>query len=301
MFSGTRHSVFLFVAASLLMGVMPVCLLSQETDEEQEEEGIRDNSFLIEEAYNQEPGVVQTILNAIPSWDHDGGIRHTAFDFVFTQEWPVFSQRHQFSYSLPMLYSAERAEDNSLVQAQGFGDLFLNYRYQLSNGEGPWPAMAPRFSTILRTGEGVGGCKCDKVGYQLNLPVSKEFEHWAVHGNAGWTSIRGLQCAIPELPPVCRAINGYNLGGSVIRFVRPNFHLMLESVAFWNAEVTPQLEEENAFEWILSPGFRWAPYTQGSTQWVVGMGVPVGLTRDAPDVGLFLYMSMEQRFWKERK
>src|SRR5207249_2279859 len=56
--------------------------------------GIQDNSFFIEEAYNQQPGVVQHIFN-VPI-DFTNGSREIAPSF--TQEWPVFSQTHQFSY-----------------------------------------------------------------------------------------------------------------------------------------------------------------------------------------------------------
>jgi hypothetical protein len=281
----------------LLWGYTSV--MSQETEDEAEV-GIADNSFLIEEAYNQEPGVVQTIFNAIPTWDRQYGVRQSRFDFVFTQEWPVFSQRHQFSYTLPMLYSAERPQDGPLEETQGFGDLFLNYRYQLFDGKGDLPAVAPRFSVILRTGEAESGCKCSKPGYQFNLPISKQFERWAFHANVGWTTIPGLHRPHPELPPECRTDDGFNLGGSAIYFLRPNFHLMLEALALWGEEATPLGEQDRPFELLLNPGFRWAPYTEGSTQWVVGVGVPVGLTDDAPDVSLFLYMSLEQRFCKER-
>ncbi len=36
-------------------------------------EGIEDNSFLVEEAYNQEAGVVQHIFNLTGSWDKQSG------------------------------------------------------------------------------------------------------------------------------------------------------------------------------------------------------------------------------------
>jgi hypothetical protein len=56
--------------------------------------GIQDNSLLIEEAYNQEAGVVQHIATLHRP---DGRQWH----FNFTQEWPLASQQHQFSYSVP--------------------------------------------------------------------------------------------------------------------------------------------------------------------------------------------------------
>ena len=65
--------------------------------------GIQDNSFFIEEAYNQEPGVVQHIFNL--AIDFTNGSREIAPSF--TQEWPVFSQTHQFSYTIPYLFTED--------------------------------------------------------------------------------------------------------------------------------------------------------------------------------------------------
>src|SRR5262245_5706009 len=79
--------------------------------------GIQDNSFFVEEAYNQEPGVVQHILN-VPI-DFTNGSREIAPSF--TQEWPVFSQTHQFSYTIPYIFT----EDDN-----GMEDMRLNYRLQ---------------------------------------------------------------------------------------------------------------------------------------------------------------------------
>ncbi|NUQ62496.1 MAG: transporter [Pirellulales bacterium] len=266
-----------------------------------EEAGIRDNSFLLEEAFNQEQGVVQHIFNWVPSWERDG-VRGNAFDFVFTQEWPVFSQRHQFSYTLPMLYQFEQAPGEPSFEGQGFGDMLLNYRFQALDGKvGGWWA-APRFSVILPTGDEQDGLGNGEVGYQVNLPLSKEFERWAVHLNAGLTIIPGVGAGIdPGLSPlVARDLNGYNLGGSAIYFLRPNFHLMLENVAIWDEELEPDATEVQTFEYLLSPGFRWAPFTEGDTQWVIGAAVPIGLSEDAPDLSAFLYMSFEHRVRAKR-
>jgi len=82
---------------------------------------IEDNSFLIEEAYNQEAGVVQHIFNAVYTNDS----RHRGWSFSFTQEWPIFSQDHQFSYTIPSYRIVEGAD-----RVYGVGDILLNYRYQ---------------------------------------------------------------------------------------------------------------------------------------------------------------------------
>ena len=59
------------------------------------EHPIQDNSFLAEEAYNQEPGVVQHIQSFTRLWNSK------TWAYSFTQEWPVPNHwRHQLSYTL---------------------------------------------------------------------------------------------------------------------------------------------------------------------------------------------------------
>jgi hypothetical protein len=126
---------------------------------------IEDNSFLIEEAYNQEPGVVQHIFNA--AYNNDS--RRRGWDFSFTQEWPVFSQDHQFSYTIPSRHLKDGAD-----RIYGIGDILLNYRYQALEEGDLLPAFAPRFSLILPTGNRDRGTGDGVVGYQWNLPFSKK-------------------------------------------------------------------------------------------------------------------------------
>jgi len=46
---------------------------SQEAADEEDEIIFQGNSFLIEEAYNQEPGVVQHVFNFVRGWDEGRG------------------------------------------------------------------------------------------------------------------------------------------------------------------------------------------------------------------------------------
>ncbi|HKD12358.1 MAG TPA: transporter, partial [Thermoanaerobaculia bacterium] len=86
---------------------------------------IQDNSFLVEEAYNQEAGVVQHINE----FTRDS--RTGEWVATFTQEYPVGGLRNQLSYTI--LY--HRVNDPAGT-AIGLGDLAFNYRYQLvGNGE----------------------------------------------------------------------------------------------------------------------------------------------------------------------
>ncbi|HWA15017.1 MAG TPA: transporter, partial [Gemmatimonadales bacterium] len=138
------------------------------------EPAVADNSFLIEEAYNQEPGVVQHI-NAMAA---SGPDRKDLF-YTFTQEWPFLSQKHQLSYTVPVT----RLDG----QSAGIGDLLLNYRLQLGAGEARW-AFSPRLSAVLPTGKVDRGLGDGTLGVQANLPFSYQVTSDVVtHWNAGLT------------------------------------------------------------------------------------------------------------------
>lgn len=280
--------------ALLVFAVMPAAVYPQEGSEEV---GIQDNSFLIEEAYNQEKGVIQHIFNWVPSWDVDHGVRHRESNFLFTQEWPIFSQTHQFSYSIPISRFTDQAAGGPIVAAEGIGDIMLNYRYQVLGGKGHELSFAPRFSLILPSGDENQGLGQGQLGYQVNLPLSKEFDHWCFHFNAGTTVTPGVTAGVaPQWVVPGQSLSGYNLGGSAIYRLRSTFHLMLETLAVWDEELTADGNKDRSLQVQLSPGFRWAPYTKGDVQWVLGVAAPIGLTRDAPDISLFFYFSFEHPF-----
>ena len=279
------------------MSIVPTYLYAQNENEIT----IADNSFLVEEAYNQEPGVCQHIFNWVPSWEH-GLNANRNFTFLFTQEWPIFSQRHQLSYSIPLIRYDNVPPNTDTSEAGGLGDIMLNYRYQLLNDqEDDIVACAPRFSFIFPSGDPDNGLGNGKLGYQVNIPVSKTFERGAFHFNGGLTQVPGVTAGVdPDFPFEGRNLDGYNFAASAIYFLRPNFHLMLEQSNVWTSELTSQGDKDNQFICVVNPGFRWAPYTKGDTQWVLGLALPVGVTEDAPDVSVFFYMSFEHRFLKKK-
>jgi hypothetical protein len=265
-------------------------------DEEEEQENIKDNSFLIEEAYNQEPGVVQHIFNWVRGWSWESGHSRT-FDFVFTQEWPIGSQTHQFSYTIPVSKIFDHPDGEPSTEAEDIGDVLLNYRLQLWTETPCRPAFAPRFSLILPTGDEQEGIGTGELGYQVNLPLSKEIECWQFHFNAGLTVIPDVDAGVsPAIDFSGRTLNGYHVGGSAIWLARKDLNFMFEALAVWDEELTDNGSEDHTFEMLLNPGVRWAPYTSGSTQWVLGLGLPIGVSQDAPDISLFFYMSIEHPF-----
>jgi len=215
-------------------------------------QAIADNSFLIEEAYNQEPGVVQHIS----AWQRS--LRTAAWAYTFTQEWPVGSQAHQLSYTIPV----QRTESPSNT---GLGDAALNYRYQLRADARV--AIAPRLSLLVPTGSSARGLGSGHVGAQLNVPLSVTLAPALVtHWNAGVTRVAQA--------------TSYNLGASAIWLARPTFNVMVEVI--W-------VEQGGAHDVVVNPGIRWAHNFTNGLQIVPGVAFPDGKSA-------FLYLSFEHRF-----
>jgi Putative MetA-pathway of phenol degradation len=244
-------------------------------DDPRPAKGIQDNSFLIEEAYNQEAGVVQHISN-LRRQDRD-------WFFSFTQEWPVGSQLHQFSYTIP--YSWLRTESG---RVHGIGDVMLNYRYQAVFETAATPAIAPRVSLILPTGDESKGTGTGAWGGQFNLPVSKIVsDRVTLHANAGMTTFFDVHGHNPT---------SFNLGASAIYAVTRDFNLMLEAVGEWTEEVNAEREIERERRFTISPGLRKA-FNFDEAQLVAGIAAPIGFVKDAPtDYGIFFYLSFEHKF-----
>jgi len=254
-------------------------------------EGIMDNSFLVEEAYNQEAGVVQHIFNGVHGVDKLFGPEKRSLDLSFTQEWPVFSQTHQFSYTVPYGFVWDGGQE-----ARGVGDVLLNYRYQAYLDEQTLTGFSPRFSLVLPTGEDGNGFGNGTLGYQWNLPFSTTVnDRWFVHVNAGLTFF-------PDAgEPRARDLLSYNLGGSAIYCVNSRFNLMLEWIGNWSETVGSNGGAERQFASVISPGVRYAFNFKSGSQLVVGLGVPVGLTRTTPEIAALLYISFEHNFFGQRQ
>jgi hypothetical protein len=235
---------------------------------------IRDNSFLVEEAYNQERGVVQHIS----TWTRfdDGG----EWLYSFTQEWPVASLRHQASFTLPVRGLAGSGG------AHGLGDVALSCRYQ-------WVAarrlaFAPRVSALLPTGDADRGLETGAAGAQINLPLSVTLSRrWVAHTNLGATAV-GEGHGAPGR-------RGHSLGQSVILVARPTIHLLLE-VAWDRSEAVGSGSRDRDEHCFASPGLRWAHNLPGSVQVVPGLAVPIGVGASRGERAVFLYASVEHGF-----
>ena len=239
---------------------------------------ITDNSFLVEEAFNQTPGVFQnisavTFVNGI-------------WFLTFTQEWPIVSQRHQFSYAASML-------DNG--HGGGVGDTLLNYRYQaLTEGPGR-PAFSPRVSLVLPTGDTFRLRGSGSTGLQVNLPFSKQTGDWYWHWNGGFMWLPRAE-AMASSPDDDRRVNLFSpaLAGSGVYRLRPMFNLMLEAVMVFN-ELAGETDTRRETSFTLSPGAR-GGWNFGDQQFVVGAALPITWVQGNAETGLLIYLSYELPF-----
>jgi hypothetical protein len=252
---------------------------------------IMDNSFLVEEAFNQEAGIFQNIFGAYL-------VNGSDWATTFTQEWPVVTQKHQFSYTLPFVSTI----DPGLPGTQrGLGDLLLNYRYQaLMEGPGR-PAFSPRFSIILPTGADDRGLGDGTVGLDVNMPFSKQRGDVYLHGNAGFSLLPGVyggQDARTREAIEHTLFSPFVAGSAIVR-IRPMLNLMLESVVRWehapDALLSTATRDAVA---IVSPGVR-GGWNIGEHQLIIGVAVPVTVTSSDDRVGVFGYFSYELPFMKQ--
>jgi hypothetical protein len=189
------------LVGALLMSSHPAAAQPAATLDPSRKWEITDNSFLVEESFNQERGVVQNIF----TWTRS---RNGEWVASFTQEWPAPGMTHQLSYTVPFARVGAH---------RGLNDVLLNYRYQLLEEGAGRPAISPRLSVILPTGSEPDGLGDGVVGLQMNVPVSKQFGDFYLHSNAGWTWLPGVE----HVP---------NLGASGIWRVTSMFNLMLEGL-----------------------------------------------------------------------
>jgi hypothetical protein len=236
---------------------------------------IQDNSFLLEEAYNQEDGVIQHIqmfqyYKKSKDWF-----------YTFTQEWPVPKQAHQFSYTIPV----NRLHDNDVT---GVGDILLNYRYQAVFKDRI--ALAPRFSLILPTGDYKKGLGTDTVGYQVNIPLSVELtDKFVTHWNMGATYTPHAKDAVG----VKSDIRGFNYGASLIYLATENFNLMLEAAGTSTETIPAAGLKTTESTFFINPGVRFAINFKSGLQIVPGFSIPIGIGPSEGEYGGLVYLSFE--------
>ena len=245
---------------------------------------IQDNSFLVEEAYNQEDGVVQHI-NTFQRFRDSGD-----WIYTFTQEWPVGGLRHQLSYTIPVVRLADSPDGHS-----GIGDVALNYRYQLVGDGEAKLAIAPRFTLIVPSGNETQGRGAGATGYQAEIPVSLVLSPTIVaHSNAGYTWTPRAKGAGGDRAD----LKAWNVGQSVVWLASRRVNFMLEAIYRRGEEVTGAGATGIVKSAYVSPGVRWSYDFDSGLQIVPGIAFPIGVGPSRHEKSVFLYLSFEHPFKK---
>ncbi len=241
----------------------------------EEPKKIRDNSFLLEEAYNQEPGVIQHIQ----AFQH---MRDKSWNFTFTEEWPVPKETHQLSATVPANHIHSGGTET------GIGDIQLNYRYQAVLKDPI--ALSPRFSLIFPTGDEEKGLGNGALGFQVNIPASIEIgDKWVTHWNLGATYTPNAKG-----PGGIRLdTTGFNFGASLIYLLSENFNLLVEAAGSSHESIGGDglLLREDSF--FINPGMRFAVNFKSGLQVVPGIAMPIGVGPSEGEYGGFVYLSLE--------
>lgn len=243
---------------------------------------IQDNSFLVEEAYNQDPGVVQHI--SLFTRTRGSG----DWSYSFTQEWPAAGLTHQLSYSATVAHVGETG-------ARGAGDTALNYRYQLLGDGEATVAIAPRLTVFLPTGDDRRGLGAGTLSYQVSIPASTVLSNdWIAHWNLGATWAPSARNPAGQRADA----TAWNAGASLIFLGSSVADVMLETVYSRFQTVAGRGHTALDSSWLVSPGIRWAYDFRGGLQIVPGVAFPIGFGPSRGSRQVLLYLSFEHPFRK---
>jgi hypothetical protein len=287
--NAVRHILSLLFCLTLwnlaFIAVAPARADDVATDFQDQPGKIRDNLFLLEEAYNQEPGVIQHIqffsLNP----------RTRGWNYSFTEEWPAPTDRHQLSLTVPLT-------DQGKFGSSGFGDISLNYRLQaIGAGGGGRFAMAPRVSLVLPTGKYQTGNGRGSAGLQINLPVSMEIgNRFVTHLNAGLTAT-----------PRARSSFGYsastidtNAGVALVWLPLTLANPLVEIVYLTTQEIRNDRSRPRSSTAIVNPGIRFAINCRSGLQIVPGISAPIQFDNNRTSASVMFYLSFEHPLRRQR-
>lgn len=239
---------------------------------------IQDNSFLVEEAYNQDAGVVQHIT----TFQVQRGTSN--FDASFTQEWPVGSIKHQLSYGIPF---------SRMNSQSGIGDVAINYRYQLLGDGDAQLAISPRLSVTVPTGDWKKSRGNGAVGLNVMVPFSYVVSPMIVtHFDIGGAVTPSARNASEE-----KALTtGWSTAGSVILTASRRIQPMLEAVYSRGQEVVGRDNTAWTESALISPGVRGAFNFASGLQIVPGIAFPFGIGASHGERAVFFYLSFEHPF-----
>lgn len=242
---------------------------------------IEDNSFLLEEAFNQEWGVYQFIQK------YQVLNKSNNYNYTFGNEIPITDKVHQFSYE----FAYARADG---IEHGTISDLTLNYRLQPVNKDGF--LVAERVGLIVPTGRVQTGGGNGVYGFEFMQAATITLsEQWMNHWNFGFRVLPSAKTAGIDKR---RTLTSFTAGTSVVYLLSDNFNLLLEGLLRAGQSVNPDGSKEAETTMVINPGFRFASdLAWKDTQIVPGVSFPTELLNGPTQHGILFYLSIEPKFY----
>lgn len=240
---------------------------------------LQQNSFLLEEAYNQDIDIYQhfNIMRLDPiaeTWNNS-----------FTVEIPLQSLTHQLSILAPA------SKVNLLHDSEaGLGDVQLGYKYQWID-EDPL-AAAPHVRLILPTGDSEKNLGHNALGARATLPVSyNPNDQWSFHANLG----AGLTPNAKNYNDDKADLVSIQYGSSAVYSPKPNLNLMIELAGANEQDVTGSNKTEWNDSFYISPGAAFSFETTSGMQIVPGLAIPMDVASSSYEI-LFYFSVQREGF-----
>ncbi len=238
---------------------------------------IEDNSFLLEEAFNQEWGVYQFIQKYQTS-ERAGG-----YEYSFENEIPITDKTHQFSYEFSYL----RAEKGG---PEAISDVTLNYRLQPFNKDGV--LLSERFGLILPTGRVEKDAGNGVYGFEFMHAASIFInDQFITHFNAGFNVLPHAKTSGTDKR---NTLSGFTAGSSIIYMHNDWVNFMLEGLLESGQSTLPDGTVSSESSFTLNPGMRFAfDLDWKETQIVPGISFPTDILNRPQEHGVLFYLSIE--------
>jgi hypothetical protein len=249
---------------------------------------IEDNSMYIEEAFNQETGIIQHITNLV----RDDNTKEEMM-FSYTEEIPLYKDRHQFSFTVNCPIRRDFTGQGS---GSGLGDTFINYRWMVFDKKDV-VLMVPRLTLVVPTGDEERGMGDGAFGLQTTLAVTKRLSRkFTSHCNIGYTYLFNADRYFDlggDIVHHQHDLPAANAGLSVVYNLFRGVNLMLEGIAVRETDVTASGSLVHNATFIVNPAFRFG-FDIGKVQIVPGIGFPLTfLSGNLQSTGTFFYLSLE--------
>ncbi|WP_408098048.1 hypothetical protein ACJVC5_03740 [Peredibacter sp. HCB2-198] len=255
----------------ILLALVPLCANAQ----------IEDNSFLLEEAYNQEWGVYQ-FIQQYQTYNNSNN-----FTYAFTNEIPITDKTHQFSYG----FGYERYDG---VEHGSITDTTLSYRWQPVNRDGI--LIAERFGLVVPTGSVEKGTSAGVYGFEfVQAATITMAPQWMNHWNFGFKVLPAAKTAGVDKR---RTLTTFKAGTSLIYFLSDHFNLMLEGLLESGQGIDEDGNKIVETSFTINPGFRFDwNLDWKDTQIVPGVSFPTELINGPTQQAVLVYLSIEPKFY----